>query len=157
MKTFFKTMLATMLIVSAVLFLGCSKDDDNGGESKGVVKLTITSSSSFNASNGNSITGGMSSSDASSNFLAIKINGEQTDASVVSHTRTGVDFNGGRTYVFETIGNYNTVVINVVGSCIDENPYTLTYKIEQGNDIIAENTLAISREGNAYNKNYIVQ
>src|SRR5690606_39010418 len=138
-----------------VVFMGCSKDEDND-PSKGVVKFTVTSSGTFNTANNHSLDVSIGAFDADGNFLDVKINGEVSSGVKVLHRKHDADFNGGKTYTFETVGNYSQVQINVAAFSVSGS-FDLNYKIEQGGKVIADESLTISEDGNAYTQPYVLK
>lgn len=146
--------LALAIALLTFVFIGCSKDED-GGSSKDVVKVTVSTSESFNTANGSSVSASISSSDRGGEFLPVKINGE-TFSSKIAHQKRDSDFSGGQTYVFESVGDYQQVLVNVSGYSI-EATFTFSYKIEQGNKVIASEVVNFTPESDAYMETYIVK
>lgn len=146
--------LALAIAMLTFVFIGCSKDED-GGSSKDVVKVTVSTSESFNALNGSSVSASISSSDRGGEFLPVKINGE-TFSSKIIHQKHDSDFSGGQTHVFESVGDYQQVLVNIAGYSI-QSTFTLTYKIEQGSKIIASEVVNFTPESDAYMEQYIVK
>lgn len=156
MRLFF----ASAITVMTMVLIGCSKDNsnnpNNNNNSKETVRVTVTTSSSFSTASNNSVSASVSAFNSSGDFLDMKINGE-VSSSKINHSRRDSDFNGGHTYVFETItGDYAQVQVNISGYCI-EGPFTLNYKIEQGSKVIADETISFTEDSDVYNETYVVK
>ncbi len=145
------------LVVALVtfIFIGCSKDD-NGDPKKGVVKVTISTSETFSAVDGNSVDLSVGAFNSAGDFLDMKINGEISSGVKVLHRKHDSDFNGGKTYVFETVGDYTQVQINVAAFCI-AGPFVLKYKIEQGDKVVEDKDLSFNEESDVYTEAYVIK
>lgn len=146
--------IALTVAILTCVFLGCSKDDD-GGTYNGVVKVTVSTSESFNAASGSSVTASISVSDKAGEFLPVKINGE-TFSSKIVHKKHDSEFNGGQTYTFESIGDYEQAIVDVRGYSI-QSEFTLSYKIEQGTTVIANEVINFTPQSDVYVETYIVK
>ena len=130
----YKILTLVVALVVTFTFIGCSKDED-GDPKKGVVKFTVTSSEAFTtADNSHSLDVSIGAFDAKGDFLDVKINGEVSSGVKVIHRKHDADFNGGKTYTFETVGDYDRVQIN-----------------------IAEESLTITEDGNTYLQPYMLK
>lgn len=79
-----------------------------------------------------------------------------TSSNIVCQKNPYAYFNGGKTYTFETVGNYSQVQINVAAFSVSGS-FDLNYKIEQGGKVIADESLTISEDGNAYTQPYVLK
>jgi len=66
-------------------------------------------------------------------------------------------FNTNKTYVFETVGNYQFVNVSISGYSISDVPFSISYKIEKGSKVIVDNTKEITENSEILNENYNVR
>lgn len=144
-----KSMYAMLLAVMTLAFAGCSKDDDNGPatdpvEVKGALKVTVTTSSSFDAANSEVSVSG-SSSDANGKFQSWKVNGDAGPAGQILHTVDKEYFQGGATAILISPDTYLTASVNISAFTIDQD-FTLSYKIEQGDKVLVDKTVEVKQQ-----------
>ena len=134
-----KLMYAIVLALVTFAFVGCSKDDDSTpSENKEALKVTVTTSSAFNIDGGEiSVSGG--SADASGKPQVWTVNGTAGTAGQVLYSVNKEYFQGGKTAVLVSPSNYLTASVHISAFTIKQ-PFTFTYKVEQGNKVIVEKT-----------------
>lgn len=142
-----KLMYAVILALVTFAFVGCSKDDDNTpSDGKGRVKLTVTTSSSFDKAKGANIQVSVGSHDGNANPQKWKINGQELAAKTV-YIYSEDDFQGGKTYTFESVDSYLGASAQIT-ALTTGTAYTLTYKIEEGGKVHDEGTVEV-KSGNS--------
>ncbi|MDR6737634.1 MULTISPECIES: hypothetical protein [unclassified Sphingobacterium] len=143
MKMKMKLMYAVVLALVTFAFVGCSKDDDNTmpSENKGALKVTVTTSSSFTVDGGDvSVSCGSAGSDAKPQTWTV--NGTAGTTGQVLYSVEKEYFQGGKTAILESPANYLTASVNISAFTIKQ-PFTLTYKVEQGGKVIVEKSQEI--------------
>jgi len=134
------TLLLGMILTSLMVFMGCSKDKDEATPDMraGKVNATITVSDEFVKADGYSFT--VLASGATS------ISGGFTDWLVNGEKRTGTmielgtdDFAGGKTITLESTKGVISGLISIQGQA-GAVPYTVSYKIEKGDEVRGEGT-----------------
>jgi hypothetical protein len=143
MKIKMKLMYAMVLALVTFAFVGCSKDDDNTvpSENKGALKVTVTASSSFTVDGGDvSVSCGSAGGDAKPQTWTV--NGAAGTTGQVLYSVEKEYFQGGKTAVLESPANYLTASVNISAFTIKQ-PFTLTYKVEQGGKVIVEKSQEI--------------
>lgn len=136
-----KMMYAMVLAFVMVAFVGCSKDDDGPSGGKGKVKLTVTTSSSFDKANGANIQVSVGSHDGNANPQKWKVNGQELPAKTV-YIYSEDDFQGGKTFTFESVDSYLGANVAITALTTGAT-YTLTYKIEEGGKVHDEGTVEV--------------
>lgn len=147
--------LTIVLTLMAGIFTGCSKNDDDdqgAANDKGIVKMTVTTSSEFDKNKGADINVTVSSHDSRANYQKWKVNGVETGAEM-NHTYLSDVFNGGKTLVLESPDIYLGASVNV-SAAATEVAYTLKYKLEEKGKLIEEATVLVSKD-KSVRKNWV--
>lgn len=159
-KTNLKTYIFSVLIllVTGFMLTGCSKDDESPSLSTKNVKVTFSVSSTFNKETGSifdlAINGGVILSNGTVKTVDWKVNGVNS----VGTTTIGSDFvNGGKSNVVvesaEPISS-GVLSIGVAQAGSTAGPFTLTYKVEFGGNIIDEKTVIMTTDSDVFSKSY---
>lgn len=138
-----KSMYLMVLTLVTLAFVGCSKDDDNTvpTDNKGALKVTVTTSSSFSVDGGEvSVSCGSMGGDAKPQTWTV--NGAAGTVGQVLYSVEKEYFQAGKTAVLESPANYLTASVNISAFTIKQ-PFTLTYKVEQGGKVIVEKSQEI--------------
>lgn len=144
-------LLSTIFLFTVLLGVtSCSKDSDNpsSGDSKEALKVTVTSSSAFTSDNSD-IRVSVSAIDGSSNPMKWVVNGANGTDGQVLYNVSKEYFYGGKTAVLQSPSGYLTASINIAAFSITT-PFTLTYKVEKGNKVVAEKTESITPGGTPF-------
>ncbi|MGJ1386581.1 hypothetical protein ACR782_10300 [Sphingobacterium spiritivorum] len=133
-----KAMYLMVVALVMVAFVGCSdKDDPAPSGNKEALKVTVTSSSAF-TTDGSEIRVSVGSHDGK-NPQTWKVNGADGSPGQVIYMVNSEYFVGGKTAVLQSPSNYMTASINISAFSIKQ-PFTITYKIEQGGKVLVEKT-----------------
>ena len=127
------SLLNSVLIVFVlVLFMGCSKDDNDGSsmESKAALKVTVTSSSTF-VNDNSDIRVSVSTHDNKANPMKWVVNGVDGTDGQVLYGVSKEYFYGGKTAVMQSMSGYLVATVQISAFAIS-NPFTITYKVEKG-------------------------
>jgi len=139
--------LTMVLALTTAVFTGCSKNKEEGpggSADKGMVKMTVTTSSEFDKNKGANINVTVSSHDSRANYQKWKVNGVETGAEM-NHTYLSDAFNGGKTLILESPDTYLGASVNVSASTTDIG-YTLKYKLEEKGKVVEEATVLVSKD-----------
>jgi hypothetical protein len=133
-----------LLVFATVLFVGCSKDDDKSPStsSKEALKVTVTTSSAY-STDGSEMRVSVSSSDSKGNHMKWVVNGVDGTEGQVLYDVNKEYFQGGKTAILQSQPNYLRALVTIAAFST-KTPFSLTYKIEQGNKVIVEKTEAIN-------------
>lgn len=142
----------TFLMFVFAVFVGCSKDDVGGStNTKEALKVTVTSSSTFTNDN-SQMTVSVGATDAKGNAMKWVVNGANGVDGQVLYILNSEYFYGGKTAVLQSQPNYTNASITISGFSMTV-PYTITYKVEQGNKVITEKTQSIQPSATAFSVN----
>jgi hypothetical protein len=143
MKTFLHISSLTLLATISIL-AGCSKNSDGPGSAVKKAKVTITLSNTFSKAEGDYFNAIVTASTSTGTTIDWTVNGtRKTGAAITVGTD---DFNGGKTVILESSGDFYTGAVKMGGFEMGATPYSVSYKVEvngsvkdQGNETIVKN------------------
>ena len=137
-----KTRLIYAMVLTMVVFafIGCSKDDANSNE-KEALKVTVSSSSDF-TNDLSDVSVLVGTYDSNGKPMQWTVNGESGTDGQDLYTVNKEYFYGGKTAVLQSLPNYLTASVTISAFSITV-PFSVTYKVEQGNTIKVEKTVEI--------------
>lgn len=142
MKTFFIN-LSFAALVTTLAFTSCSKKDNPGSSGK-KAKVTITLSNTFSKAEGDYFTATVTANNSSGATVDWLVNGtRQTGTAITIGTD---DFNGGKTIILESAGDFYVGLVKMGGFEFGATPFAVSYKVEvngaikdQGNETLVKN------------------
>src|SRR5690606_23406059 len=121
-----------LLAIVTFVFLGCSKDEGNGGEKVSGVKATVTVTG---IKEGDSFYNSFFGMDPNGKRLSWKVNGKMYEANSDVDLYTEDFLGSTTTYIGEVVDIASATVV-VDASAADGNSYTVSIKVEQDGEIM---------------------
>jgi len=141
-----------LLAIVTFVFLGCSKDEGNGGEKVSGVKATVTVTG---IKEGDSFYTSFFGMDPNGKRLSWKVNGKMYEANSDVDLYTEDFLGSTTTYIGEVVDIASATVV-VDASAADGNSYTVSIKVEQDGEIMHNVQKTVTGEDGIDMKNYMV-
>lgn len=141
-----------LLAIVTFVFLGCSKDEGNGGEKVSGVKVTVTVTG---IKEGDSFYTSFFGMDPNGKRLSWKVNGKMYEANSDVDLYTEDFLGSTTTYIGEVVDIASATVV-VDASAADGNSYTVSIKVEQDGEIMHNVQKTVIGDDGIDMKNYMV-
>ena len=141
-----------LLAIVTFVFLGCSKDEGNGGEKVSGVKATVTVTG---IKEGDSFYTSFFGMDPNGKRLSWKVNGKMYEANSDVDLYTEDFLGSTTTYIGEVVDIASATVV-VDASAADGNSYTVSIKVEQDGEIMHNVQKTVTGDDGIDMKNYMV-
>ncbi|PVH26456.1 hypothetical protein [Sphingobacterium corticibacter] len=131
-----KWVAAIVLALVTFAFVGCSKDDETSSD-KGMLKVTVTAEG-YTGEEGSTMSAQVIGSSGQGPTLW-KVNGAAGTSGQSIYDLNREYFAGGKTATFESSSSYLAASVTISAKAYAQ-PFKLVYKIEQGGQVIVEQT-----------------